>query len=209
MPLSAQATTATEEEIRLVAAIRDGDERAFTMAVARHYGCMLAVAKAYVVAPDTAARAVHDAWTAALGEIDRFDGRTPLRPWLLRFVVRLAAPLAAGLDGRGPDPAAPAVDPERFRGGDDAFPGHWRAYPRDWRTLAEEVRRGEDTRRVVEEAVAALPFEQRAIIAIRDIAGCTHGEACDVLELPEDTARERLHRARCRVRAALERHLDD
>jgi RNA polymerase sigma-70 factor, ECF subfamily len=209
MALSAQRTTATEEEIRLVAAIRDGDEHAFTSAVERHYGCMLAVAKAYVIAADTAAQVVHEAWIAALAEVERFDGRTPLRPWLLRFVVRRAAPLAAGPDGASPDPAAPAVDAERFRARDDAFPGHWRAYPRDWRTLAHEVRRGEDARRVVEAAVASLPFEQRAIIALRDIAGCAHPEACYVLEEPEDTARERLHRARCRVRAALERHFDD
>ena len=43
MPLSAQRTTATAEEIELVAAIRDGDERAFTTTVGRHYGCMLAL----------------------------------------------------------------------------------------------------------------------------------------------------------------------
>jgi RNA polymerase sigma-70 factor (ECF subfamily) len=209
MALSAPRTTATPEELQLVAAIRDGDERAFTTAVERHYGCMLAVAKAFVIAPDTAGQVVQDAWSAALGDVEGFDGRTPLRPWLLRFVVRLAAPLAAEADGGGADAATPAVAAERFRGGDDAFPGHWRAYPRDWRTLADDVRRGEAVRRVVETAITALPVEQRAIIAMRDIAGCGHREACDVLELAEDTARERLHRARCRVRSALERHFDD
>jgi RNA polymerase sigma-70 factor (ECF subfamily) len=209
MPLSAQRPTATTEEIRLAAAIRDGDERAFTTAVERHYGCMLAVATAFVLSPDTAAHVVHDAWTEALDQVERFDGRTALRPWLLRFVVRLAAPLAVGLDRGTPDARAPAVDRERFRGGGDAFPGHWRAYPRDWRTLPDDVRRGESARRVVEAAIASLPVEQRAIIAMRDIAGCAHREACDVLEVPEDIARERLHRARCRVRAALERHFDD
>jgi RNA polymerase sigma-70 factor, ECF subfamily len=209
MPLSAERTAATQDELRLVAAIRDGDERAFASAVERHYGCMLAVAKAYVVAPAEAAQVVHDAWTAALGEVHRFDGRTPLRSWLLRFVVRLAAPLAAGPDHGSADAPAPAVEAERFRGSGGAFPGHWRAYPRDWRTLPEEVRRGEGTRRVVEAAVDALPVEQRAIITMRDIVGCGAHEACDILELPEAVARERLHQARCRVRAALERHFDD
>lgn len=209
MALSAQRTTATPEEIQLVAAIRDGEERAFATAVERQYGCMLALAKAFVLAPETAAQLVHEAWTAALGELERFDGRTPLRAWLLRFVVRRAAPLAARPDGVGPDAAAPAVDPERFRSGSDAFPGHWRAYPRDWHTLPDDVRRDESVRRVVEAAIAALPVEQRTIIALRDIGGCGHREACEVLELAEDTAHERLHRARCRVREALERHFDD
>ena len=109
MALSAQRSTATPEEIHLVAAIRDGDERAYTTAVERHYGCMLALAKAYVLAPETAAQVVHDAWTAALCELERFDGRTALRPWLLRFVVRLAAPLAAGQEDIFPDANAEAM----------------------------------------------------------------------------------------------------
>jgi RNA polymerase sigma-70 factor, ECF subfamily len=209
MPLSLPSTTATPEEIELVAAIRGGDEHAFAAAVERHYAGMLAVAKAYVLATDTASQIVHDAWLAALAESDRFDGSMPLRAWLLRYVVRVAAPLAARADGASPDTTRPAVEPGRFRGGHDAFPGHWRAYPRDWRALPDEVRRGADARRVVEGAVAALPVEQRAIIAIRDMVGCASAEACAVLGVPDTVARRRLHQARCRVRAALERHLDD
>jgi RNA polymerase sigma-70 factor, ECF subfamily len=209
MSLSAPHDTATPEELELVAAIRGGDEVAFATAVERHYRAMLAVAKAYVSAPDAAKRVVHDAWMAALGESDRFDGSAPLRVWLLRLVVRRAAPLAEQPDGAGRDASNPAVDPDRFRDRAEAFPGHWRAYPRDWRTLAEDVRRGDRVRRVVEAAVGSLPAEQRAVITLRDIVGCSARETCDVLELADTVALERLHRARCRVRGALERHFDD
>jgi RNA polymerase sigma-70 factor, ECF subfamily len=209
MPLSPPHATATPEELELVAAIRGGEEVAFATAVERHYRAMLALAKAYVPAPDTARQVVHDAWMAALSETDHFDGSAPLRVWLLRLVVRRAAPLAERADGAGPDASKPAVDPDRFRDPAEAFPGHWRAYPRDWRTLAEDVRRGDRVRRVVEAAVAALPAEQRAVITIRDIVGCSPRETCDVLELAETVALDRLHQARCRVRAALERHFDD
>jgi RNA polymerase sigma-70 factor, ECF subfamily len=209
MALRARTGSATAEEIQLVTAIREGDERAFTTAVDRHYASMLALARAYVLAPEAAMRLVHDAWVAALGEIGRFDGATPLRVWLLRLVVDRAAPLAARPDDAGPDTAPRAVDAERFRGRRDAFPGHWRAYPRDWRALPDEVLRGEGTRRVVEAAVETLPVDQRAVITVRDIVGCPSREACDVLELSDDAVRERLHLARCRVRAALERHFDD
>src|SRR3954451_9577676 len=109
---------------------------------------MLAVAKAYVLAPDVAEQVVHDAWVAALADSGRFDGSAPLRAWLLRLVVRLAAPLAAPPDGGGSATAKPAVDPDRFRGTADGFPGHWRAYPRDWRTVPEELRRGQQARGV-------------------------------------------------------------
>src|SRR4051812_28633766 len=182
MPLTVRDRTATPEEIQLVTAIRGGDEQAFMAVVERHYSAMLALAKAYVLAPETATQVVHDAWAAALAEADRFEGRTPLRPWLLRFVVSLAGPLAARTDSPSAHTAPAAVDAERFRAGDDAFPGHWRAYPRDWRTLPDDVLRGEDARRVVEAAIEALPIDQRAIVTLHDVVGCPLREACDILE---------------------------
>jgi RNA polymerase sigma-70 factor, ECF subfamily len=209
MSLSAPQDTATPEERELVAAIRSGDEDAFAAAVERHYRAMLAVAKAYVLAPDAAKQVVHDAWMAALAESDRFDGTVSLRAWLLRFVVRQAVPLAERPDGASPAAANPAVDPDRFRDDAKAFPGHWRAYPRDWRTVPDDVRRGQRARGVVEAAVEALPVEQRVVVTLRDIVGCPPREAYDILELPDAVARDRLHRARCAVRAALERHFDD
>jgi RNA polymerase sigma-70 factor, ECF subfamily len=207
--LRARDPSATREEIELVAAIRRGDEQAFRTAVERYYAAMLAVAKAHVLAPETARQVVNDAWMAALAETDRFDGAKTLRCWLLRFVVGRAAPLAVQADGGGTGSSAPAVDTERFRGSRDGFPGHWRAYPRDWRALPQEVVSGEGARRVVEAAVEALPLEQRTVVTVRDIVGCPAREACDILALPDTVARERLHRARSRVRAALERHFDD
>jgi len=209
MARSAQDQTATAEEIELVAAIRGGDEQAFRTAVERYFVAMLAVAKAHVLAPETARQVVNDAWMAAFAETDEFDGRTTLRCWLLRCVVGVAAPLAVRPDGAGPDSASPAVDAERFRGPGDSFPGHWRAYPRDWRALPEDVVRGASARRVVEAAIEALPLEQRTIITVRDIVGCPAPEACAILALPDTVSRERLHQARSRVRAALERHFDD
>jgi RNA polymerase sigma-70 factor (ECF subfamily) len=210
MPSDVETPTATREEVELVAAIRAGDERAFATAVERHYRGMLAVAKAYARAPADAARAVHDAWMSALATSGEFDGSAPLRTWLLRCAARAAAPLAAERDGRAADTTAPApaVGPDRFRAGRDAFPGHWRAYPTDWRALPAEVLRGEETRRVVEDAIAALPVEQRAAITLRDVLRCPPRDACAVLDVPDEELRRRLHEARSRVRAALERHLD-
>jgi RNA polymerase sigma-70 factor (ECF subfamily) len=46
------------------------------------------------------------------------------------------------------------------------------------------------------------------VITMRDIAGCSAEEVCDALEVSAGKQRVLLHRARSRVRAALERHLD-
>jgi len=46
------------------------------------------------------------------------------------------------------------------------------------------------------------------VITMRDVQGCSAEEVCAVLELTDGNQRVLLHRARSRVRAALERHLD-
>jgi RNA polymerase sigma-70 factor (ECF subfamily) len=106
------------------------------------------------------------------------------------------------------DEHEPAVEPERFRPPGGAFAGHWSAYPSDWGAQPEEGLLGRETVDVVKRAVEALPASQRAVIAMRDIAGFTAQEVCDVVDVSAGNQRVLLHRARSSVRAALERHLD-
>jgi RNA polymerase sigma-70 factor (ECF subfamily) len=51
-----------------------------------------------------------------------------------------------------------------------------------------------------------LPEQQRRVITLRDIDGWTSEEVCDLLDLSEGNQRVLLHRARSKVRAALEDH---
>jgi RNA polymerase sigma-70 factor, ECF subfamily len=100
------------------------------------------------------------------------------------------------------------VEPERFRGATDGFPGHWRAYPGDWHRLPEDALLQRETMRVTLDAIAELPPAQRAAITMRDVQGCGADEVCAVLGVSEGNQRVLLHRARSRVRAAPERHFD-
>jgi RNA polymerase sigma-70 factor (ECF subfamily) len=61
---------------------------------------------------------------------------------------------------------------------------------------------------VIAAAVEQLPPAQRLVISLRDIEGWSAEEVCNVLELSESNQRVLLHRARSKVRAALERHLE-
>ena len=63
-----------------------------------------------------------------------------------------------------------------------------------------------ETRRVLADAIAALPAAQREVLVVRDVEGLSAGEACNVLGLTDTNQRVLLHRARSRVRSALERH---
>jgi len=202
------------EETELLARLRAGDERAFEALVERHYPTMLAVARHYVKTRAVAEEVVQDAWLGVLKGIDRFEGRSSLRTWILRILVNTAktrgvrearsVPFAS----LAPQGDEPAVEPERFRSADDPFPGHWRAYPANWQRLPEEALAERETLDVVLTTIHQLPSPQRIVITMRDIQGCDSEEVCEALDVSEGNQRVLLHRARSKVRSALERHLD-
>ena len=204
----------TPDEADLVTRLRAGDESAFEALVNTYYGTMLAVAQSYVRTRSVAEEVVQDAWLAVLNSIHRFEQRSSLRTWITAIVVNTAKTRGvreartvpfASLVVEGEEPA---VEPERFRSANDAFPGHWWGYPSNWSDRPDEVLEGRETLRVVTEAIEQLPDSQRAVITMRDVAGCTPEEVCSTLDLSEGNQRVLLHRARSRVRAALEQHLN-
>jgi RNA polymerase sigma-70 factor (ECF subfamily) len=202
------------DEADLVARLRAGDERAFETLVERHYGTMLAVARGYVRTRAVAEEVVQEAWVGVLNGIDRFEGRSSLRTWIIRIVANIAmtrgerearsVPFSA-FASEGDEPA---VDPERFRDERDGFPGHWRAYPGNWASRPDDALAGRETLDVVMRAIEELPAAQRVVITMRDVAGCSAEEVCGTLDVSDGNQRVLLHRARSHVRGALERHLD-
>jgi RNA polymerase sigma-70 factor, ECF subfamily len=106
-------------------------------------------------------------------------------------------------------PYEPSVDPGRFRGSDDQWPGHWVSTPPSWSDIPEARFLASETFRVVDEALRALPPAQREVVTLHDIDGWSSTEVCNVLGLSETNQRVLLHRGRSRVREALERHLSE
>ncbi len=108
--------------------------------------------------------------------------------------------------GPDTDDDAPSFAPERFRGRLSLAPGHWRvgAGPAPWDEQPAERLAAIETLVAVRQAIAELPDRQRAVISLRDVDGWTSAEVCDLLDLSEGNQRVLLHRARARVRQALE-----
>jgi RNA polymerase sigma-70 factor (ECF subfamily) len=212
--MSASLPERTLADAALVARLRAGDERAFEDIVERYDASMLAVARGYVRSRAVAEEVVQEAWVGVLKGLDRFEGRSSLRTWVLRIVANTARTRATRearvvpMSSIQPDAAEPTVDPDRFRGPSDPFPGHWWTYPTDWRTLPETQLASQETIDVVKEAIEGLPDMQRTVITLRDVLGCDSDEVCESLGITEGNQRVLLHRARGRVRAALERHID-
>ena len=200
------------EERELLDRLRAGDERAFGELVDRCHATMLAVAQAHVRSRASAEEVVQEAWVGVIRGLDRFEGRSSLKTWILRIVVNTAktrgvrearsVPFST-LEGD----RVPAVAPDRFRGPEDPYTGGWKVFPANWHRLPEETLHQREALGVIVTAISALPPAQRAVIRMRDVEGCSPEEVCAALDVSEGNQRVLLHRARSRVRAALEQHL--
>jgi RNA polymerase sigma-70 factor (ECF subfamily) len=199
-------------ERELLDALRRGDEDAFAQLVDRHGAAMLRVARTFLRDRATAEEVVQEAWLGALRGIDRFEERSSLRTWLLRIVANLARTRAVREARSVPfstltgEDEGPSVPPERFRGGGERWAGHWASPPEEWGRPEAELLSAE-TRAVIAAAIEALPETQRQVITLRDVAGWDADEVCNVLGLSETNGRVLLHRARTKVRRALDEYL--
>lgn len=215
-PSSLSSPPASVEELALVAALRQGDERAFMRVVERYHLALIHLALAYVSSRAVAEEVAQDTWLAVLQGIGRFEGRSSLKTWIFRILTNKArtrgeregrvVPFSA-LAGREDDTDEPAIAPERFRTSGEEWAGGWRTPPGSWDAIPEEHLLGRETREMVASAIAALPPNQRTVITLRDVEGWAADEVRDLLQISDANQRVLLHRARAKVRAALERYL--
>src|SRR4051812_19826739 len=203
-----------EDDSVLVARLRDGDEMAFAELIDRYGAMMLRVAQMYVRDRATAEEVVQETWLAVLNGIDRFEERSSLKTWLFRILTNRAktrgerdgrtVPFSA-LAGAGDEADEPSVGPDRFLGPDSPHPGAWAAPPRAW---PQDKILERETLGVIQTAIEELPDAQREVIRLRDVEGWSPMEVADALEITDGNQRVLLHRARSKVRAALEMYLD-
>jgi RNA polymerase sigma-70 factor (ECF subfamily) len=204
-PTPAHAPVA-DDEAELLAALRRGDEQAFASLIDRYHLSMVRVAQAYVATKEAAEDAVQDAWLGVIQGLDRFEARSSLKTWIFRIVMNKAM-TRGGRDARsvpfstlGPD--EPAFDPSSF-----AKSGRWTGW---WLSedavtqLPDRLVLARESRQMIDAVVATLPANQRLVITLRDIQGLSSGEVCEVLGVSEANQRVLLHRARTKVRSALE-----
>ncbi|MEU8969435.1 sigma-70 family RNA polymerase sigma factor [Streptomyces monashensis] len=198
----------------LVERLRGGDEEMFALVLDTWSGGMLRLAMSFVSSKASAEEAVQDTWLAVIRGIGGFEGRSSLKTWVYRILVRTAkargakesrtVPFASLL----PEDEGPTVDATRFRAPDQPHPGHWAVgqEPSAWPVPEDHVLRGE-VREVITEALDELPPRLRTVITLRDVAGYDAREVCSLLEISPGNQRVLLHRARALLRRRLEVYL--
>jgi len=202
-----------EDETRLIQGLRAGEEAAFARLIDAYGPMLMRLALMHVPSRAVAEEVVQETWLAVLNGIGRFEGRSSLKTWITSILLNTARtrgererrilPFSLlrrrGEEGRD----EPAVAPERFQGGRGEQPGAWARPPIDWGP-PEDVIEDQQTRAALLEAIAELPPRQRDVIALRDISGWSSEEVRNALDISETNQRVLLHRARSKVRAALE-----
>jgi RNA polymerase sigma-70 factor (ECF subfamily) len=192
----------------LLSALRQGDEQVFSDLVDRWGQMMLRLALSRVESRAVAEDVVQDAWLTVLRSLDRYERRSTFRTWVLGIVVNLARSRARVERREVPlsSESEPSVDAGRFLPATHSrWPHHWAIEPGAWRTPEDELL-ADEARHVILDAIDALPPAQREVIVLRDVEGMPSIEVCNILAITDTHQRVLLHRARSRVRNALERY---
>jgi RNA polymerase sigma-70 factor, ECF subfamily len=200
---SASRSLAELGDAELVAALRQGDETALAELMDAYDSALLRVATTHVDSRAAAEEVVQETWLAVIRGLDGFEGRSSLRGWIFAILTNIAArrgeserrtvPFCslAGEDGREFDPT-----------------GHRMVPPRPWETPAD-ASLSLEVRELLAGTIASLPPAQRAVISLRDVEGWSAADTRAALGLGAANERALLHRARTKVRAALERYQSD
>lgn len=213
-PLSMR-TVVIDAEQHLIARLQKREERAFDELVNKHHGALIRMAMGYVADRESAEEVVQDTWIAVIDGLDRFEGRSSLRTWIFGIMIHKAKDRGArekrhmtfssfeSIDDDGNE----TVDPSRFHQSGE-WAGSWALPPQPWDDRTpEKLLASQQAVDAMNRAIEALPRNLKDVLILRDIEGVDAKEVCEVLRIAEPNLYVRLHRARERVRQAVETYL--
>jgi len=176
----------TDEEV--VARVKDGELPLFELLMRRYNQRLYRVARAILRDEQEAEDVMQHAYVSAFAHLAQFEGRARFSTWLTRIAVHEALARARRrgrlmrLDGAS---AAGRRAP---------------APPSDGRPDPEQQAQAAELRRLLEDAIDALPEACRAAFVLREAEGLDTTQVADCLEISEAAVRTRLHRARAFLR---------
>lgn len=188
-----------EPDIEQLGRLREGDEKAFVLIVARYHQALLRLARTMVSSEEVAEEIVQDTWMGVVRGIEGFEGRSSFKTWLYSILVNRARSAGAKEPSTTPIESLHAVDPTRF----DAQ-GQW-ADPLDrWRDDCESRLDAATLAPLLSSALDDLAPRQRQVVLLRDVEGLSNDEVCGALGISSGNQRILLHRGRARLREILD-----
>lgn len=210
-----QTSAQENRDSALLARLMQGDEGAFAELVTRHHSALIRMAMGHVADREVAEEVVQDTWMAVIEGLDRFEGRSSLRTWIFGIMIHKAKDRGVrekrhvnfssfeSVDDEGEE----AVDPSRFHQSGE-WAGHWAFPPQPWDDQTpEKLLVSQQAVNALNKAIEALPKTLKDVLILRDVEGVDAKEVCEILKISETNLYVRLHRARERVRQAVETYL--
>lgn len=210
--LAIKSSSLTKAEGTVLERLRRGDEGAFDELVNQHHSALIRMAMGYVADREVAEEVVQDTWMAVIESLNRFEGRSSLRTWICGILIHKAKDRGVREKRHTTfsafesydDDNDEAVDPSRFQQTGE-WAGHWAFPPQPWDDQTpEKLLASQQAVNAMQRAIEALPATLKEVFILRDVEGVDAKEICEMLKITETNLYVRLHRARERVRAAVE-----
>ncbi|MDP2344751.1 MAG: sigma-70 family RNA polymerase sigma factor [Deltaproteobacteria bacterium] len=195
-----------DEDAPLVERARAGDYGAFEALVRKHQRRVFAVAVGIVKNPAEAEEVVQETFLSAFEHLDGFRGESRFSTWIFRVAsnhalmkLRKKRPEAVG-DLADLEPSM-ALARERSEG----------TSPFDalslWARRPDEAAAAHEVQAALEDALAALPEEERAMLLLRSIDDASHETLAETFGTTIPAVKSRLHRTRLLLRTLLDERL--
>ncbi len=195
-----KTATRTEDEVRRLEALRNGDEAAYAELVNEQFPILFAVTRRILRSDEEAQDAVQEAFLSAIKALPKFDGKAKVSTWLHRIAINAALMKLR----KRPRSRERAIDDLLPRWEED---GHPVEPATDWDAVPEVAIESRETRDLVRTSIDELPEIYRTVLLLRDIEGLDTAETAELLEVTPNVVKVRLHRARQALRSLLDPHL--
>ncbi len=178
--------------------LRTGDKEACGQCVREHSTNVYNLALKLTGDPAAAEDVLQETFLSAFKAIPRFEGKAKLSTWLYRIAfnatqMRLRKRQLETVSLDEPDEDEEGVSPPRELA--------------DWSENPEQALLDAELRRVMDEAVEALPQTLKSAFVLRDLNGLSTAQAAEVLGISEEAVKSRLLRARLALRERLSAYL--
>lgn len=182
-------SAAADREARLIARCRAGDSAGYAELVLLHQDAIYNTLYRLLGDQEDARDAAQDTFLKAYRSLRRFRGESRFATWLYRIAIN------TGLSVRRSRKAGVRLVSFSSAGGaNGSFD------PPSAIGEASEAASMSEQAQMAQEGLMMLEAEQRRIIVLHDVNGCSYAEIADILGCASGTVKSRLHRARMRLR---------
>jgi RNA polymerase sigma-70 factor (ECF subfamily) len=193
--------TMSVEERLLIDRLIERDEQAFSEIVRLYGDKVFSLIYRMLGSRPEAEDVAQDVFITVFKTIESFRGEAKFSTWLLRIAANHAKNRIKHL-ARRPTEGADPDDVSQLRALPDRPSPPVQARIEGPDAMLEAAQ----TERLMQEAIANLPEDQRLLVVLRDVEEMSYQEIEDITGLPEGTIKSRLHRARMAIKEWLDRH---